>query len=330
MRVAVAGAAHPHVSYVIDEIARTAGLELVAVADRDRAVARSWAGSTDARLYTDVSEMIDASNPQIVCVAGVYSERADAVLAALGAGCHVIADKPLCTTLDDLSRIDEVARANSAGLSLLLEKRYYPETRAMRDLLADGAIGTVVGVDSVGPHRLNRASRPDWFFDPRTYGGILNDLAVHDLDLALRVLGGSGPITVTGLTAASDREGRFDRYGVATVRTSSGIATIHVDWLTPAASAVHGDYQMRIVGTHGTIEVYWARHSVIMTSDRLDRHEVALPEGGRPAQSIFAALLRGETPDISTTDSIRVTRLALLAQRSARHDAAPEVLQASQ
>jgi predicted dehydrogenase len=233
---------------------------------------------------------------------------------ALEAGCHVIADKPLCTTLDDLDAIAAAVRRTKRYVTLLLEKRYYPETLAALELVRAGRIGTIHGVVSSGPHKLNRPTRPGWFFERERYGGILNDLAVHDIDAALLFTGlQSG--TVSGAVAGST-------YGVATLTGPGTVVTAGVDWLNPAGSPVHGDYRMKLIGTEGTAELLWAQHRLVLTTSELAPHDVPLPAGRRPAELPLQALAAGNQPDISTEAGLLATRIALLAQQSAENGGA--------
>ena len=327
MRVAIAGAAHPHVQYLLDEVRSRPELQLVGVFDADLSLSAPIAEEFEAASFTQLDDLL-AQAPEVVYVAGVYADHAEATIAGLAAGCHVLVDKPLCTTLADLDRIEQAAATATGVLSLLLEKRYYSPTRALLALHTEGVLGEVVGITSLGPHKLNPTTRPGWFFDRARYGGLLNDLAVHDLDLALllmddpsaRVRGvipTSGAGTSTGLAV---QQAPWPRFGHATLATDAAIASCHVDWLTPAGSAVHGDYQMRVIGTRGVAEVFWAQNRLVLTTDEAPSHEVELPAASRPAELVIDALLAGRTPDVTAAASIRATRAALLAQHSADTD----------
>ncbi|WP_405056649.1 Gfo/Idh/MocA family oxidoreductase [Kribbella sp. NBC_01505] len=313
IRIAIAGAAHPHARYVTAEIDRNDEYQLVAVADPDRTVAERYATPYQAKVFTDHQQLLDETRPDVVMVAGIYADRGRAVVDALDAGAHVLADKPLCTSLTDLTAISEASRRNNRHVTVLLEKRYYPETLAMAELIDE--LGTIHGVVSTGPHKLNRPTRPEWFFDRTRYGGLLNDLAVHDIDAALHFTG----LTAGTVSGALASEPGFPRYGTATLTGPGVLITAGVDWLTPAASPLHGDYRMKLVGSNGTAELQWARKRLVLTTTDKAPYDVVLPPGHRPAELPLQALANGNEPDITTSNSLLVTRLALLAQQSAEN-----------
>lgn len=314
LRLAVLGAAHPHVTYALDELPHHDAIELVGVADPDPALARTYADPYRARPYADHRALLADLKPDVVMVAGVYAHRARAVVDALDAGAHVLADKPLCTTLDDLDAIEAAAARTGRTVSLLLEKRHYPETIAAQQLLADGTLGDLVLAAASGPHKLRRAERPAWFLDRRTYGGIIADLAVHDLDLILHLSGATeGTVTAAG----GPGPGGFPLHGAVLLGAGALAATVEVSWLTPAASLWHGDYRMRLTGTRGTAELLWARGRLTAVTEVRAPYEVPLPPGRRPAEEALTAFAAGTVPEVDTAQSIAVTRVALLAQLSA-------------
>ena len=312
LRLAVIGAAHAHVRYALDEVPLRADLDLVAVADPDPATAGRYAAEFDVPAYDDHRRLLAELRPDVVMIAGVYADRAEAIVDSLRAGAHVLADKPLCTTLAELDAIEAAQRETGRIVTLLLEKRNYPETLAARALLADGSLGELVQVASTGPHKLNRPTRPDWFLTRKGYGGILGDLAVHDIDLVL-LLSGATDGTVTGLVDGRE----FALSGSLLLRAGPVAATIEVNWLTPAASPYHGDYRMRLTGTEGTAELFWAQNKLIAATTERPPWQVELPPRRRPAADAFDAFVAGLEPEISTAAGFAATRVALLAQESA-------------
>lgn len=326
MKVAILGAAHFHVGYVLDELAYRPHLEIVGAAEPDPAMREEFLGGLDdVPVFDDFAALAEACEFDVALVAGVYSRRAEAVLTALRAGAHVIADKPLCTSLEDLDEIAREADERGLHVSVVFEKRYYPATLALQQLLDDGTLGRIALVASTGPHKLRQQQRPEWFLDPARYGAIAGDLPVHDVDLVLAMTGAqSGTVSaVTGNARPDDHPG-FDDHVALLLRADDALATIEANWLSPEAAPEHGHYRMRVTGSEGTAELDWTHHSLRVATHGREPWEVELPEAERPAKYFFDAIDAGTEPAITTADTILATRVALLAARSAEHDGAPE------
>lgn len=85
LRLAVIGAAHSHVRYALDEVPLRADLALVGVADPDPATAGRYAGEFGVPAYDDHRRLLDELRPEVVMIAGIYADRAEA-LDSLSAG----------------------------------------------------------------------------------------------------------------------------------------------------------------------------------------------------------------------------------------------------
>lgn len=322
MRIAILGAAHPHVAYALDEVRQRDELDLVAAAEPDPEMRRQYLGeSRDIPTYADPRELLARHEIDVALVAGVYRERADATLAALAVGAHVLADKPLCTSLAQLDRIEAAAVAADRHVSVVFEKRFYPPTLALKQLLDAGVLGEIALVAATGPHKLKQATRPPWFLRRQDYGGIAADLPVHDIDLVLHLTGAtSGTVAAhTGNARVADHP-EFDDHVAVLLSSGSVPASIEANWLGPEAADVHGHYRMRVTGTDGTAELDWAYNSLTVTTHRQPTRAVPLGPGQRPAQYFFDALCNGREPEIGTGASLLATRVALLAQASADAD----------
>ncbi|MGN6699561.1 MAG: Gfo/Idh/MocA family protein [Thermomicrobiales bacterium] len=322
IRLGIAGVRHGHVQYLFDTAAQRPDLvQIVALAEDDPALREHYAARLDpaAHHYANYHEMIAHEDLDVVGVAAVNNERGRIVCDSLAAGLHVIADKPLCTTLDDLAAIEAAWRRGDRLLSVMLEKRLWSPTLAARDLLAAGELGDLALVWASAPHRLRRATRPAWMFDPTRYGGILNDLAIHDLDLILWLSGAqAGQVQgLAGNRANQDAPG-FEDYGQVLLRTADGVlATTEVHWFSSDAAPYHGDYRLLLTGTAGTAEVRWASGEVIVATHRTPPRHAALPPAGSIAEDFFTALATDSEPLLGAPDVLTATRVALLAQTHA-------------
>lgn len=319
IRVAILGAAHPHVEYVLSEVAARPDFSLVGVAEADPEMrAKHLSGLSDIVVYGTPDELLAAQDIDVAFIAGVYSERAHAIISALTAGAHVIADKPLCTTLEDLARIERCVAQSGRHVSVIFEKRFYPATLAIRKMIDEGELGQLALVASTGPHKLNLPTRPPWFLRRATYGGIAGDLPVHDIDLAL-LLSGARSGTVSALTgkARNGEPAAFDDHVAVLLRAGNLAATIEANWLGPQSAEVHGRYRMRLTGTEGTAELDWAHHALTVETHRRPLRKIELPAARPPAAYFFDAVAAGIEPEITTAQSLLATRVALLAQASA-------------
>src|SRR5699024_5437758 len=306
------------------EVAARPGVELVAGCEPNEQLRRTYLPS-DIPHYDTAEALFDAHEVDVALVAGVYTRRGADSLLALQAGAHVLADKPLCTSLDELEEIAAAADQAGRHVSVVFEKRFYPPTLAARRLLADGVLGDLAMVASTGPHKLNQSSRPPWFLTRDGYGGIAGDLPVHDIDLVLALTGArAGTVhAYTGNARRTDHPD-FDDHVAVLLQAGPVSATIEASWLSPQAADVHGHYRMRLTGSAGTAELDWAYNTLtVATHDRAPWQE-PLPEPQRPAAYFFDAVLSGAEPEIGTAASLLATRVALLAQHSADHQGSPQ------
>lgn len=318
MRVAVLGAAHGHVLDALDEVGKREDLQLVAAAEPDEAMRNRFLHDQSVPVYTSVDELVNRHQFDVAIVGGIYGHRGEAVLAALSANAHVLADKPLCTTLGHVEQIAAAANESGRHVSVMFTKRFTPATIAAERLISQGVLGDLALVASTGPHKLVQRSRPDWFFNRADYGGIAADLPVHDIDLVLHFTGATnGTVSATTGNARPIEHPDFDDHVAMLLQTNSVQATIEASWLAPEAALIPGHYRMRLTGSLGTAEIDWAHNSLtVATHDRATWTE-PLASTRTVYASYFDALLAGQSPEISTAAALAATKISLLAQQSA-------------
>ena len=126
------------------------------------------------------------------------------------------------------------------------------------ELVKAGAIGRVVQVIGMGPHRLNPASRPAWFFEKEKYGGILCDIGSHQIEQFLFYTGAEDATIVNAKIAnyAHPEYPELDDFGDATLVGDNGASGyFRVDWFTPDGLRSWGDGRTFLLGTDGYIEL---------------------------------------------------------------------------
>jgi predicted dehydrogenase len=174
------------------------------------------------------------------------------------AGKDFMSDKPGATTLAQLEDVRRVQAETKRIYSILYSERLESAaTVRAGELVKQGEIGTVVQTIGVGPHRIHPPDRPEWFWDPAKFGGILCDIGSHQFDQFLFFTGSTrGEIVASQVRNAChpDRPG-FQDFGDAMVNGNGGTGYIRVDWFTPAGLPTWGDGRLTVLGTEGYIEV---------------------------------------------------------------------------
>jgi predicted dehydrogenase len=167
-------------------------------------------------------------------------------------------DKPGIVSRAQLEAVERVTAETGRIFSICFSERFLtPSTDVALKLVADGAIGRVVQTIGLGPHRLNRALRPAWFFDPAAYGGILVDIASHQIDQFL-VFTGADDAQIAASTVANfgtPQDPAFEDFGEILLRSKAAAGYIRVDWFTPDGLPTWGDGRLTILGTEGYIEL---------------------------------------------------------------------------
>src|SRR5690606_25183842 len=127
------------------------------------------------------------------------------------------------------------------------------------ELVYSGAIGRVVQTTGFGPHRLlGHIPREPWAYDASQHGGILNDLASHQIDQFLYFTGSTAAQIVSahvGNVRFAQQFPAFQDYGDLTIQSESAVGFVRVDWLTPDGLATWGDVRLFLLGTDGYIEL---------------------------------------------------------------------------
>lgn len=205
-----------------------------------------------------VDAILDDPSIELVLIAAIPCDRAELAIRCMERGKDVMLDKPGCTTLADLARVTAAVERTGRIWSVDFSERFeVPAVIKARELVDAGAIGRVVQTIGIGPHRLNRALRADWFFDDARYGGILTDLASHQIDQFLIFTGSEDAEIVASSVGnfANPGDPGLQDFGEILLRSQHAQGYVRIDWYTPDALPNWGDGRFIILGTEGYIEL---------------------------------------------------------------------------
>jgi predicted dehydrogenase len=237
-----------------------AGAEVVAVHDPDPAkVAAFRQRFPGARAVATSQEILDDPAIRLVAAAAVPSERGPLGCRVMEHGKDYFTDKTPFTSLEQVAAARAVVARTGRKYAVYYSERLHSESAVRAgELIAAGAIGRVVQVIGLGPHRLNAPSRPAWFFERARYGGILCDIGSHQCEQFLAYTGATGARVVhaaVGNVANPDYPELEDFGEAALVADNGATGYFRVDWLTPDGLRAWGDGRTVILGTEGYIEL---------------------------------------------------------------------------
>jgi predicted dehydrogenase len=234
------------------------GGELVSFFAKEPELASAFAKRfPGAKLARSEREILEDSSIQLIVSASIPNERAPLGVAAMQHGKDFMVDKPAATTLEQLAELRRVQAATRRIFSVLIERHESKTINRAGELIKNGAIGDVVQTVGLAPHRMSPESRPPWFFKRNQYGGILCDLASHNLD-AFLFLTTSTSAEVVASQAGNAHHPQYpelEDFGDVMLKGNGGAGYIRVDWFTPAGLSTYGDSRLTILGTDGYIEL---------------------------------------------------------------------------
>ena len=329
-RFAAIGLDHGHIYGMCNGLIEAGG-ELAWVFDPEPAKVETFLKTyPQVKVARSEMEILDNPHLHLVASAPIPSERGALGSRAMTHGKDYFTDKPPFTSLEQLAEARKIVAQTGRKFAVYYSERLHVEAAVRAgQLIRDGAIGRVVQVLGLGPHRLNPSARPAWFWDPARYGGILVDLGCHQIEQALHYTGASGATLLHSKIANYKNAAHpdFQDFGDATFAADNG-ATFYfrVDWFTPDGLGAWGDGRTVILGANGYIEL---RKYLDIARDKTSDHLYLVDQAGEhhlPAQGtvgfpffgglILDCLRRTETA--MTQEHIFLSiELALIAQRRA-------------
>ncbi len=213
----------------------------------------------EARVANSYLQILGDPEIRMVAAAAIPNVRAEIGFQCLEAGKDYFTDKSPFTTLGQLATAREKVAETGCRYMVYYSERLHNEG-AMKagELIADGAIGRVLQVVNLAPHRLAKDTRPDWFFQKEKYGGIITDIGSHQFEQFLAYTGAQdAKINFARVANFNNPDTpELEDFGEVSLTADNGASFYcRMDWFTPSGLPVWGDGRTFVVGTEGTIEV---------------------------------------------------------------------------
>ncbi|MEW5868184.1 MAG: Gfo/Idh/MocA family oxidoreductase [Chloroflexota bacterium] len=293
--------------------------ELVAVASRDLAKAKEYAAKWEIpQVFGDYQSMLNSGQVDAVYVSLPNHLHAEWSIRALHAGVHVLCEKPLATSLQEVDAMIAASQQSGCVLAEAFMYRHHPQTKIVGEWVHSGRLGDVTLVRGdfnyiLEDRQVNVRMRPEYG------GGSLWDVGVYPLSFAQFIFGGP-PQRVFGMQRIGDL-GVDEIFAGQMIYTNGGIAQIGASFRTPFYISTD------IYGTLGRLSLN--RPFVAMQEDR---RLVFYPNQGPPqeipvpekelylgeVEDMHAAILDGAQPYLSLQETRDHVRTVLALYTSAK------------
>ncbi|MGY1739192.1 MULTISPECIES: Gfo/Idh/MocA family protein [unclassified Blastococcus] len=260
---------------VLPDFVHVEGARVTAVASRSAERGADFARRHGIpRAHGSYAEILADPDVDVLYLATPHAQHAAVALAAIEAGKALLVEKAFTATPEGTAQV--VAAARSAGVFVMeaMWTRFQPAVVALRDLVAEGAIGEVRSVQAdLGVARVYDPA--DRLFALELGGGALLDLGVYVVSFAQMLLGTPDTVTVAGSTFPTgvDAEAAL-LLGYADGRSAT--LTTSLRYPTPGAA--------RVLGTAGWIDVLPRFHhpdTIVLSRLGADPETLTRPQTGR-------------------------------------------------
>ncbi len=219
--------------------------QVLAVASRNQGRAQEYANEWGIpRAYGGYDALLADRDIDVVYISLPNDQHTSWTIKALEAGKHVLCEKPMCLTLEELIQVEEASRRTGRSVQEGIMYLHHPQTHHYKNLVESGAIGELRYMHSEFTFNWTRDESNYRLTNPHG-GGALWDIGIYPVSFFL-TMAGSTPRSVQGVGYPGEIDMRFS--GILTFdRGISGTFTVGFDSSFSTRTS--------IVGTLGRIDV---------------------------------------------------------------------------
>ena len=195
---------------------------LVGISDTNQQLGKEIAKRFNIKFYKDYKELLN-DDIEAVSIATPTTTHYKIATDALKAGKHILVEKPFCSTIDEATKLDNMAKEKDLTLAIGLIERHNPIVKFIKESIQKDEFGKIISINA------RRVSS----FPPRVKDvGVIIDLAIHDIDI-IRYLTNSEIDTVYAIGGGGG-SGKFEDHANILLDMENEInGFIEVNWLTP-------------------------------------------------------------------------------------------------
>ncbi|MCM3088672.1 Gfo/Idh/MocA family oxidoreductase [Bhargavaea ginsengi] len=303
---------------------------LLAVCDRVPELMDTYVSEYGAVPYTDLEELLKVPSIDVVNICTPSGTHASIAELAAAYKKHIIVEKPIAMTIDEIDRIQAAANKNGVKLAVVHPNRFRPAAMKLKEILNSGTLGKISHALCIvnwnrGQEYYDQAP---WRGTKQHDGGVLMNQAIHNLDLLLWYMG--KPQEVYSMEATRLRNIEAEDVSAGVIRFESGaLATVQ------ASTTVYPknyEESITIFGENGTVKIGGRNALYFETIDLKERKEVEIKKmvddinsnpWGTPGHeaiidNMMKAIEKDQEPAITGEDGRRAVQLVLSFYESAK------------
>ncbi len=324
IRIAFAGFRHGHINALYKLAQNNPTVQITAAYEADPKAREDAEKLLGVNFTHDCyNDMLKEENIDVVAIGDYYGIRGKLAIEALKAGKHVYADKPLCTSLEELDEIEKLAKEKNLKVGLMLDMRYSKPVPVIRNFIKDGKLGEVHAIFFSGQHPLLYGTRPNWYFEEGKHGGTINDIAIHGIDFVEYITGLSlkKVIAARCWNAYATEAPNFKDCAQFMVELTNGAGLMaDVSYAAPNSSGYSLPFYWRftIWGTEGVMEFNNSSKQILIAlNGKPGPESIPVPDVDTGnCLSVFIDELAGKPTDIDTESVFKASRDTLTIQNS--------------
>jgi len=249
LRWGIIGAANIAKQQVIPALKQTPNNEITSIASRSGKAEALAEQFHIPNIFHSYEALLESPDVDAVYIALPNAHHKQWALAAIQANKHVLCEKPMVLTTEDLTELQQAAQKHNVLLMEAFMYRFHPQMRKVKQLLTEGTIGEILTIRARFHFTLENGGN-DIRLNPKLQGGVLNDIGCYPVNV-LNYLIEETPKNIQALRGKSTKE--MDTHIAVQLSYPSGVlAQFDASFYGPMTQTID------IVGTKGTIQLPYA------------------------------------------------------------------------
>ncbi|WP_078392397.1 Gfo/Idh/MocA family protein [Shouchella patagoniensis] len=330
IKVAIIGCGSIAIHRHVPEYAANPNVELVAFCDLNKEVAQNMANQYGvSNVFSSHNELLMNVEVDAVSVCTQNVDHAQVSIDAANAGCHVLCEKPMATSIEDAEKMIEASKANQVKLMIGHNQRLMPPHVKAKEILASGKIGKPLTFKTTfghgGADSWSIQGQDTWFLKKdKAFVGAMGDLGVHKIDL-IRWLFDEEVVEVAAFVETLHKDSDVDDNATTLLRMKNGaLGTMAASWTYYKGE----DNTTTIYGENGVLEIHDDPHVQVIVKlidGSIERYSVGAiatnEAGGQVASGVIdefvSSIIEDREPSISGEEGKKSLRVVLAALKSA-------------